>query len=205
MRHGRGTYTDPAGKVHECIFYLDCEIRLGDQNPDCWGLAPLNAILALSAVGLVAAYLNTPPYENGEGYLIGAAIFYIIMLIETCCTSTASFLKNIITYEEAQHHLNRQRQHPPVVKFSIQNYHYDTIVEYHNGNVRTRQVRVNTHYAVEHFRYSSYCDTSADPVSIEFVKATKLCRLKIGLLINYTAQSSQSYNCQEHNFKHHNI
>jgi hypothetical protein len=66
-------------------------------------------------------------------------------------------------------------------------------------------VRVSTHSAHEPYRYSQFCDTSPDPLSIEFVKATKLCRLSIGLCVNYTAQASQSFNCQEHHFKHHNI
>ena len=60
MKHGKGSMTDPSGKIHECIYYMDCEIRLGDQNPDCWGLAPLNFVLSLIVLILVYVYFITP-------------------------------------------------------------------------------------------------------------------------------------------------
>ena len=104
LKHGKGSFTDAAGKIHETIYYMDCEIRLGDQNPDCWGLAPLNFVLSVLVLILVYLYLITP--YNGEGYLVGAIIFYIFLLIETCCTSTASFLSNITSFQTALEHLN---------------------------------------------------------------------------------------------------
>jgi hypothetical protein len=94
LRHGRGFITDVKGKEGECLYFNDCEVRLGDQNPDCFGYAPVNFFLSLISLILFGYYYVY--YDDGA--LIFGFIFYIIMLIETCCSSTNSYLRNIISY-----------------------------------------------------------------------------------------------------------
>jgi hypothetical protein len=48
-------------------------------------------------------------------------------------------------------------------------------------------------------------DMSPDASAIDYMKQTKLTRVAFSLNIMYTPQSQQSYNCQEYDFKHHNI
>lgn len=57
-------------KTHECIFDNDLEIRLADQNPDCYNLMPLNLILVL--ISGICFSIGTP------GAMGAGVLFYLI-------------------------------------------------------------------------------------------------------------------------------
>jgi hypothetical protein len=50
--HGQGTITEPNGKKSEATYYYDLEIKLSDQNPDCYNHFYLNIILVILTIGL---------------------------------------------------------------------------------------------------------------------------------------------------------
>jgi hypothetical protein len=89
--HGEGTTTDPHGKKSDATYFNDLEIRLSDQNPDCFQSAYLNLIFVIIFWACIVTYSQG---ENGLA-IMGAILFYLIMLCETCCSKTKKFLDTI--------------------------------------------------------------------------------------------------------------
>ena len=59
----------------------------------------------------------------------------------------------------------------PSVRFTIQNYHYETRIRHgKDGKVEYHRVRVNTHYAQQELYYSQWADQSPNATCIEYIK-----------------------------------
>lgn len=99
---------------------------------------------------------------------------------------TNSFLRNLTLGENIFSEINENRNNPPVITFHVQNYHYKTKTTRRNGKTHHERVRVNTHSATEHFRYSEWIDTSPDASAVEYVKGQKLVRLDFSSSFNFT-------------------
>lgn len=95
---------------------------------------------------------------------------------------------------DLQIYLNRLGATPPQIKFWIQNYHMEKR-EYtdRNGVRRTREVRVNTHFATEYFSWGDCVDRSPEPDSVEIIKRYRLTRVVNGLSVSYTPEAYQSF------------
>lgn len=76
------------------------------------------------------------------------------MIIETACSKTNSFLGHIEPVSNTENMINALKSTAPQVDFDIQNFHHETRVNYRNGRVETRRVRVNTHHATLGYRYA---------------------------------------------------
>lgn len=60
---------------------------------------------------------------------------------------------------------------------------------------------MNTHHARSYFRYLEWVDQSPDASAIDYIRSQKLTRLDFKLSMQYTPISSQSYGCQEYDFR----
>ena len=72
-KNGKGTITNKDGKVFDVQYYNDLEIKLADQNPDCYDKSVLNMILCLLALICMGCGVVFSPY-----FFIGAVSLYII-------------------------------------------------------------------------------------------------------------------------------
>jgi hypothetical protein len=124
------------------------------------------------------------------------------------------YLRNMEPLSHIAKHIHQVRMSRPIIKFTIQNYHYETRIRTEHytdneGNRKTRvvteRVRVNTHYASEHFRYNQWTDTSADPASLQYLEELKLTRLKFYKIFNFSTGANYSFNRQQQHFKSHHI
>ena len=70
---------------------------------------------------------------NGTAFVIMGIIFYFIMICETYCSRTYAYLTNIESSEVADQIINKSRMSPPMIHFTMQNYHYETRVTYYNN------------------------------------------------------------------------
>lgn len=122
---GPGTYTDASGKSRSTMFYYGMEVRMDEQNPDCYNLMWLNLLFCLLAIGFLATYFALFYNYNSTMYLVLAIIFYIVQISETFCGRTWGFLNNIEPVNVAIPIINNFRSKYPIVEFHMQNYHYE--------------------------------------------------------------------------------
>eukprot|EP01083_Nonionella_stella_P043135 116422_1 len=128
---------------------------------------------------------GTSSYEH-EGnplFYIGAAICYLLYVIEWCASSSRRYLSNIHDQESVSLIIKKTHQSPPHIAWRVQCYHYETRTYYEtvtdsDGNtrseLRTEQVRVNTHSACTTFDFVSWADVSEPWVSTTDYKLTKV-------------------------------
>lgn len=113
----------------------------------CWDCSWLNIFFSLCVVGSLFPAIYIDPK-----IFIATGVAYLLILCETLCSQTTSFLSNVLKVSELQIYLNRLGAAPPHIKFWIQNYHYETRTYTDSkGRTHTRQVRVDTHFACEYF------------------------------------------------------
>jgi hypothetical protein len=96
---------DASGRKSEATYYYDLEIKLADQNPDCFNYFWVNLGLVLITAGLVYGWSQIDAYAGGtydrkkeesKNIMIGfICAFYIGMIIESFCSRTFSFFNNI--------------------------------------------------------------------------------------------------------------
>jgi TMEM151 family len=89
------------------------------------------------------------------------------------CSPSSRALRSVVSQDELDEYVNDLRRTRPVVKASIQNYHYESrqVQETYTDKDgkshtrwRTKTYRVNTHYAAERWAYDSVRDVSGPPV-----------------------------------------
>ena len=204
--NGPGYYTDATGKQRQTMFHWGLEVRMDEQNPDCYNLMWLNFIFSATFIGMLVAYIINYYTYNGTTFLILSIIFYVAVIIETFCSRTWKFLTNIEPSSSAIPIINNYRAKYPIVQYNMQNYHYEWRAHtvHRKGeppHVEMRRVRVNTHHARSYFRYLEWVDQSPDASAIDYIRSQKLTRLDLKLNFTYTPISSQSYQCQEYDFK----
>lgn len=118
---------------------------------------------------------------------------YLFQLIEGFTASTYRYLGNVDGVDKTSEIVNKMRMGRPIVKYHIQNYHYElrtrTVahrVSDGRGGTRTEYTnetyweRVNTHFATEEYRYNNsfngfhryfeWADCSPDSSCIEYLK-----------------------------------
>jgi TMEM151 family len=165
------------------------ENLLDRSTSRCWDCAWLNIFLSLCAIGslLPAIYLD-------KQIFIVTGVCYFLILIETCCSLTRSFLANVMPPNELERYLVHLGSLPPHIKYWIQNYHYETRTYTDSkGRTHTRQVRVNTHFATEYYAWGDCVDKSPEPNSVDVIKNYKLTRVENGLNIQYTPDAWASF------------
>ena len=172
------------------MYFNDMEIKLGDQNPDCYNFMPLNLLLVLFFIYTVHLCIQNRGTENHKLYVLLAIFAYILMVAEGMRSRTAAYLSNIKPADYVTCHINEMKMKSPQINYFIENYHTED-----NPNDSEGTIRVVTHAAREPFRFSEYLDKSPDASAVEYMRATKLCRINFGVCIDYTAQSSQSFAC----------
>ncbi|KAL0484506.1 3 TM domain-containing transmembrane protein [Acrasis kona] len=151
----------------------------------CFKLSPharalfFNTLVLLSLALIIAAgtlfgILGT---DWSKYFLIGAGvavpITYIVYIIEIMCSSTVSYLRNLLLVEDIVTHINRIRDTAPSIGFHCECYHYETrtrLVSYthtdSNGRTHLRhrtetyQVKVVSHAESERFHYKKHNDKS---------------------------------------------
>jgi len=89
--------------------------------------------LSLFFVAGVITFIIVAAVTKQYGFFGGAIVFYICHLIETCCSSTNRYLKNVESSTDAWKIIEKVKRTAPVIRFHIQNYHHE---------LRTRTVRV---------------------------------------------------------------
>ena len=83
-----------------------------------------------------------------------ALCFYLFYLIESCTSSTVTYLKEIVPLSEIDPHISKLKCTRPIIRWNIENYHYTTV-----GTRRgLRRKRVVTHSASEEFKFNEWTD-----------------------------------------------
>merc|ERR1711964_634616 len=115
--------------------------------------------------------------------LIIAATFYLGYLVEICLGSTQKYLCNIEEKDGVHRFVDRLQRTAPQIIWEIQCYHMETRTRWvsytdANGNTSSRletyTVRVNTHFASQHYQYDSWDDVSGQLPSLTDYMLTKL-------------------------------
>ena len=176
------------------------ENLLERSSSRCWDCAWLNVFLTLCLLAslFIAIYINPRVF-------IASGVCYLIIICETCCSLTRSFLGNVMPPGQLTQYLVSLGALPPHIKYWIQNYHYETRTRTVNGKTRTERVRVNTHQATEYYAWGDCVDKSPEPDSVEIIKNFKLTRVTNGLNVSYTPDAWASFAYQEEDFKKRNI
>eukprot|EP00730_Choanoeca_flexa_P002754 TRINITY_DN11163_c0_g1_i1.p3 TRINITY_DN11163_c0_g1~~TRINITY_DN11163_c0_g1_i1.p3 ORF type:complete len:356 (+),score=21.00 TRINITY_DN11163_c0_g1_i1:2672-3739(+) len=135
---------------------------------------------------------------------------YAMYLIECSCSGTYSFLRNRQSDSDAGDAIHRVRNTPPSIRFTIQNYHYETRVRTRsvsdgNGGTRTEtyteRVRVNTHFASLDYQVQLWRD-GCHPYSPPSYDITKTSMTK-HFTFTPTAQQRHDWTKQQFIRTHH--
>jgi hypothetical protein len=104
------------------------ENKLDKSDSNCWDCSWLNIFFSLIVIGSLfpAIYVNPQVF-----YITGIA--YLLLLIETACSQTNSFLRNIMKVNDLTVYLLTLGAAAPHIKFWIQNYHMEERVTHRNG------------------------------------------------------------------------
>jgi hypothetical protein len=117
-----------------------------------------------------------------------------------------SYLINVFSTDHISKYIDDLRMKPPVVIFTIQNYHYETRVSRDSkGRTHTRRVRVNTHYARQNYLFFEWADFTPHSSAVSYIKDNLLTRMTMEKFFNYSPIARQSFNCQMYDFKRFNI
>jgi len=151
---------------------------------------------------------NNEKNEHLPVLLSVSAILYIVMLINSFCSSTFSFLGSQATPYQLQSYLENIYRAPPVIQQKIECYHYERRVYYEkdkNGTLhqKVEERKVVTHTAFDNVRIMSYRDISQplflDLSSME--RNIKFLKLKINPNLLFSNDGSENdYNFQITNF-----
>lgn len=171
-KHGKGVVTSAGGDQYNCVYYHDMENLLERSSSRCWDCAWLNIFLTLCL--LVSIFFGV--YVERRVF-IATGVCYLIILCETCCSLTSSYLGNVMPPGQLTQYLVNLGALPPHIKYWIQNYHYEERTYTANGRTQTKKVRVNTHQATEYFAWGDCVDKSPEPDSVEIIKNFKLTRV----------------------------
>lgn len=107
-----------------------------------------------------------------KGNLLIAAFLYIIYWAEVCMSKCMKYLCNVMSEKDFLAYVEKMQNGSPEIDFSIQNWHMETEIYYvtvkdANGNTRrerrTRQKRVNTHFASMSYRIAGHTDETMSP------------------------------------------
>ncbi len=136
--------------------------------------------------------------RNKVGWFVGAGISYLIQLIESCCSSTYSYLSNVESLHDTGTIITNLKMQRPDISFHIQNYHHEwrkrRVKRGKKWVTKRERVRVNTHAATEPFYFGQWTDTSADPMSISFITEFLITRLNFYKTFSYTTCARYSFN-----------
>ncbi|KAL0488930.1 hypothetical protein AKO1_009098 [Acrasis kona] len=163
----------PTYQHHEEVFFGCCR-----KSPHMLSLL-FNLFLLASIIFIIVAGIlyGTNPSRNNKTVLIVAGcvlpVAFIAYIIEAFCSSTYSYLANLLEVEDIVTHINRIRDTAPVLRFHCECYHYETrlvTVSYtetdSNGVTRTRhrtetrEEKVVTYTESERFEFRAHNDTS---------------------------------------------
>ncbi|CDW87191.1 morn repeat-containing protein [Stylonychia lemnae] len=197
-KNGQGLITSKDGKTSECEYFNDILVQKQDQNPDCSNLAPLNFILGCTVIAL-GYYISEGDYKPKNKWdIIGFEIFFcLVYLFECAVCKTNAYLSDVIRSHESKGIIDDLKAKAPRIEMEIENYHYEL---YHRRRGLSYEKRVSSRFFRD-LKYAEYMDQSADASSVEHIKNYKLTRLDIQLDIQYSAQASQSKECQSYDFK----
>ena len=100
------------------MFYNDLEIKMGDQNPDCYNLMPLNLFIVVLFILFVCFSIQSNSKDRSV-YIAFAVIIYILLVVETAMSRTYAFLSHIKPADHITCHINDLRMKPPLVNYVI--------------------------------------------------------------------------------------
>jgi hypothetical protein len=185
-KHGKGiVIAADGGSQYSTAYYHDMENLLDKSSSRLYDCAWLNGLLCIAILASVGVAIYVKPT-----IFVATGVLYFIMFIETCCSFTRSFLSHVKSAASVEQYLNDLGNRPPMVKFWIQNYHYETRhYTDSKGRSHTKRVRVNTHFACEFFKWGDCVDNSPEPSAVEIIKRFRLTRLNNGIKIKYTPQA----------------
>lgn len=185
-KHGKGIVVAAGGSTqYSTAYYHDMENLLDKSTSRCYDCAWLNIVLSIFILGSLFPALAFNPQ-----IFVITGVLYFIMIIETCCSLTRSFLSHVMSANTVEKYLNDLGNRPPMVKYWIQNYHYETR-HYRDskGRSHTKQVRVNTHFACEFYIWGDCVDKSPEPSAVDIIKRFRLTRLNNGVEVLFTGQA----------------
>ena len=99
-KFGKGTVTTATGEQYNCVYYHDMENLLDRSTSRCWDCAWLNIFLSLCTIGSLFPAIYIEPRV-----FIVTGVCYIIILCETVCSLTKSFLDNVMPPGELEKYL----------------------------------------------------------------------------------------------------
>eukprot|EP00928_Gymnodinium_smaydae_P023461 TRINITY_DN19358_c0_g1_i2.p1 TRINITY_DN19358_c0_g1~~TRINITY_DN19358_c0_g1_i2.p1 ORF type:complete len:609 (-),score=61.42 TRINITY_DN19358_c0_g1_i2:55-1881(-) len=132
----------------------------------CWFLGVFGIVLFVA--GISSSY-NGEMMNNGEMMIIVGVLLYLAQFVELCCGKAMEYLSNIQSENEFTKYVARLQKASPIIRLTIQNYHYETryYQEYDSEKGRyetkSKEERVNTHFASEVYQYRGYTDETLSP------------------------------------------
>jgi hypothetical protein len=109
------------------------------------------AVITLTAAGYYSAFVDED-FGGDSGpiyFFVGAAVSYILQLIESMCSSTYRYVSNVESLKDTGIIIDKLKMTRPEIIFHIQNYHYET---------RTRPVTYTDDDGNSHTRYETYTE-----------------------------------------------
>ena len=153
----------------------------------------------LSVIILLAFYAAIPvALITGEYALFGIMGVWGLYAIWSCCASSTKYIFNTKHLPVVMNNIQSAINAAPVVRFTIQNYHYETRVVYErdsegNSRTRTETYRVNTHYASMQMAIDHWFDCSPPVATLNYLDALHLTRLHTHKYIRYTPTGRLKY------------
>ena len=77
----------------------------------------------------------------------------ILYLLEASCSSTRTYLSNILEPNDLRDMMGKLRAAQPVIKWHVECYHYRTVCHRRDGKVSTARQKVVTHFATQTYLY----------------------------------------------------
>jgi len=175
-----------------------------------WGTLIATIILAVTRERSAPNDFGFDFEERNQPFMITGilcGVFFLCYIIEACMSSTQKYLCNIEHKDGVHRLVDRLQRTAPQIVWKIQCYHYETrtrIVSYTDAEGRsqtrfeTYTVRVNTHYATQHYRFDAWDDVSGKLPSLTDYKLTKLNIGKQWMFAD--AFTEADYNTRQHWF-----
>jgi len=113
------------GDTHLVIYKDNLKVHLDGNYPDCCNWTVLVIQLGCMFCTILFPILHLITGSNEMAYLTGG---YGIYLILSWCTAACRYLCNVQTVPQVMANIEAARRADPVISFTIQCYHYETVI-----------------------------------------------------------------------------